>query len=68
VQDCYFDSEADAPAEVFVARESPNGVCPRRTSRGSSWFNLPAFLRAAYRFHESPESKNTRRSFGVAAD
>ena len=68
VQDCYSDSEADAPTDVFVAREAPDGKCAQRTLRASSWFNLPTFLRSAYRFHESPESKNSRRSFRLVVD
>lgn len=68
VEDCYFVSEAGAPGDAFVARESQDGTCPQRTLRASSWFNLPSFLRSAYRFHESPESKNSRRSFRLVVD
>ena len=39
-----------------------------RTLRASSWFNLPSFLRAAYRFREVPDGKNTRRGFRVVRE
>jgi formylglycine-generating enzyme required for sulfatase activity len=68
VRDCYFESEAGASADAFGARENPDGPCAQRTLRGGSWFNLPIFLRPAYRFHESPEAKNARRSFRLVVD
>ena len=68
VADCYFDSMADAPSDVFVAREAADGKCTQRVLRASSWFNLPSFLRSAYRFHENPDAKNSRRSFRLVID
>jgi formylglycine-generating enzyme required for sulfatase activity len=68
VQDCYFDTQADAPTDAFVVRESQGGPCESRVLRSSSWFNLPTFLRSAYRFHELPEAKNARRSFRLVVD
>ncbi len=68
VADCYFDSMAGAPSDVFVAREAADGKCTQRVLRSSSWFNLPSFLRSAYRFHENPEAKNSRRSVRMVID
>jgi formylglycine-generating enzyme required for sulfatase activity len=68
VADCYFESHAGAPAEAHISRESLKGACPMRTLRASSWFNLPSFLRAAYRFREVPDGKNTRRGFRVVRE
>jgi formylglycine-generating enzyme required for sulfatase activity len=63
--DCYYESYAGAPATADVARASVQGKCRMRVLRASSWFNLPSFLRSAYRFRELPASKNTRRGFRV---
>ena len=63
--DCYYESYAGAPAVADSARESVQGKCRMRVLRASSWFNLPSFLRSAYRFRELPASKNTRRGFRV---
>jgi formylglycine-generating enzyme required for sulfatase activity len=68
VEDCYFDTEQGAPRDAFVARESTGGACGTRVLRSSSWFNLPSFLRSAYRFHELPDARNSRRSFRVVID
>jgi formylglycine-generating enzyme required for sulfatase activity len=68
VEDCYFESQDGAPSEAHIARENANGTCPMRTLRASSWFNLPSFLRAAYRFREVPDGKNTRRGFRVVRE
>lgn len=68
VQDCYVDSQAGAPADAFIAREASEGGCKSRVLRASSWFNLPSFLRSAYRFHEDPEAKSARRSFRLVID
>jgi formylglycine-generating enzyme required for sulfatase activity len=65
VEDCYIDNERGAPSDAFVARETTNGACDTRVLRSSSWFNLPSFLRSAYRFHELPDAKNSRRGFRV---
>jgi formylglycine-generating enzyme required for sulfatase activity len=51
-----------------VARESTGGACGTRVLRSSSWFNLPSFLRSAYRCHELPDARNSRRSFRVVID
>ena len=68
VEDCYSESQAGAPGEAHIARKNPKGPCPMRTLRASSWFNLPSFLRAAYRFREIPDGKNTRRGFRVVRE
>jgi formylglycine-generating enzyme required for sulfatase activity len=66
--DCYAESQAGAPAEAHVARQAASGDCQMRTLRGSSWFNLPSFLRSAYRFREIPGGKNSRRGFRVVRE
>lgn len=63
VADCYYESYAGAPSVADVARQSAHGECPMRVLRGSSWFNLPSFLRSAYRFRELPASRSARRGF-----
>ena len=68
VQDCYFDSFDGAPNDANIARESETGDCPMRVLRASSWFNLPSFLRSAYRFRELPGAKNLRRGFRVVRE
>ena len=65
VADCYYESYAGAPAVADIARARARGKCPMRVLRASSWFNLPSFLRSAYRFRELPSSRNTRRGFRV---
>lgn len=62
VADCYYDSYDGAPAVADIARQR-RGECPMRGLRASSWFNLPSFLRSAYRFRELPGSKSARRGF-----
>jgi len=68
VQDCYFDSFDGAPGEANIARESEKGDCQMRVLRASSWFNLPSFLRSAYRFRELPGARNLRRGFRVVRE
>ena len=68
VEDCYVDNFDVAPDEAHVARQSVNGECAMRTLRASSWFNLPSFLRSAYRFRELPGAKNLRRGFRVVRE
>jgi formylglycine-generating enzyme required for sulfatase activity len=68
VEDCYFETFDGAPAEANQARESEKGPCAMRTLRASSWFNLPSFLRSAYRFRELPEAKNLRRGFRLVRE
>lgn len=66
--DCYFENESDAPNDVFSVREAVDGNCKWRTLRGSSWLNLPSFLRSAYRFNVPPGDKNARRGFRLVRD
>lgn len=68
VADCYVDSHDGAPSDATVARQSEDGECKMRGLRGSSSYNLPSFLRSAYRFREVPTSKSARRSFRVVRD
>jgi formylglycine-generating enzyme required for sulfatase activity len=66
--DCYSESQAGAPADPFTARETGDSDCKWRTLRGSSWLNLPSFLRSAYRFNVPPADKNARRGFRLVRD
>jgi formylglycine-generating enzyme required for sulfatase activity len=68
VADCYFDAQIGAPIEASVARQSQSGECPMRVLRASSWYNLPVFLRASYRFREVPSTKNLRRGFRLVRE
>ena len=68
VQDCYFETYEGAPSDASVARESSSGECPMRVLRASSWFNLPSFLRSAYRFRELPGGRSARRGFRVVRE
>jgi formylglycine-generating enzyme required for sulfatase activity len=68
VADCYVETYEGAPAEAHTARQSPDGSCQMRGLRASSWFNLPAFLRSAYRFRELPSSRSARRGFRVVRE
>lgn len=63
VADCYYDNYGGAPVVADLARQRSHGDCPMRGLRGSSWFNLPSFLRSAYRFRELPASRSARRGF-----
>jgi formylglycine-generating enzyme required for sulfatase activity len=68
VEDCYFETYEGAPSNAEVARQAPSGDCAMRGLRGSSWFNLPSFLRSAYRFRELPGSKSARRGFRLVRE
>ena len=68
VADCYFETYDGAPANAEVARQGADGNCAMRGLRASSWFNLPAFLRAAYRFREVPTSRSARRGFRLVRE
>lgn len=68
VEDCYLDTFDGAPSEAQVARQAPSGDCAMRTLRASSWFNLPSFLRSAYRFREVPGGKSARRGFRLVRE
>jgi formylglycine-generating enzyme required for sulfatase activity len=68
VADCYSETYDGAPTNAEVARQSADGNCAMRGLRASSWFNLPAFLRAAYRFREVPTSRSARRGFRVVRE
>jgi formylglycine-generating enzyme required for sulfatase activity len=68
VEDCYVETYDGAPTEAHIARQSPDGACQMRGLRASSWFNLPSFLRSAYRFREVPTGKSSRRSFRLVRE
>jgi formylglycine-generating enzyme required for sulfatase activity len=68
VADCYIESPEGAPSDATIARESPSGDCPMRGLRSSSSYNLPSFLRSAYRFREAPATKSARRSIRLVRD
>jgi formylglycine-generating enzyme required for sulfatase activity len=68
VEDCYFETYDGAPLDASTARQAASGDCQMRGLRSSSWFNLPSFLRSAYRFRELPASRSARRGFRVVRD
>lgn len=53
-EDCWHFDYEEAPAD---ASAWTTGQCDRRVVRGGSWINLPQFLRSAYRFRYSPDSR-----------
>jgi len=44
------------------------GDCPRRVSRGGSYFDTPAGVRSVYRFRDGSSSRNSSLGFRLAED
>lgn len=66
--DCFSESEADIPEDAFIPREGPDGKCEVRAVKGTSSFNLPSFLRSAYRYGDAATRKNARKGFRLVRD
>jgi formylglycine-generating enzyme required for sulfatase activity len=62
VEDCYYDSYADAPSDGS-ARVS--GDCSRRVVRGGSWYDYPGRLRSAYRDRNAADNRSYLFGFRV---
>jgi formylglycine-generating enzyme required for sulfatase activity len=66
--DCFADTEDGIPEDAFVPHESRDGACALRAVKGTSWFNLPSFLRSAYRYGDRPDRRNNRKGFRLVRD
>jgi len=61
--DCYADSYDGAPADGSARA---GGLCARRTLRGGSWLNDPAYLRSAIRYRAFTTCQIALNGFRVA--
>ena len=64
-QDCYHESNADAPSDGS-ARES--GDCAMRVVRGAGWFHGLGGIRSAFRVGSDPGNEYNSGGFRVARD
>ncbi len=62
-EDCWNESYSGAPADGSAWRA---GDCSRHVLRGGSWLNGPGILRAAFRYGDSAELRNSDLGFRVA--
>ena len=62
-EDCWNESYEGAPSD---GRAWESGECGRRVVRGGSWYDLPRFLRSAYRFRNSTGFRFSSLGFRVA--
>jgi len=65
VQDCWHDSYTGAPADGSAWK---SGDCSRRVSRGGSWGNAAADLRAASRVRDATDARLSSLGFRLAQD
>ncbi len=63
VQDCWNGSYSGAPSNGGAWT---SGDCSRRVLRGGSWFNLPRYLRSAYRYGSASDNRDNSLGFRVA--
>jgi formylglycine-generating enzyme required for sulfatase activity len=66
--DCFADTEDSIPADAFIPHQNRDGSCGLRAVKGTSWFNLPSFLRSAYRYGDRPDRRNNRKGFRMVRD
>jgi formylglycine-generating enzyme required for sulfatase activity len=67
--DCFSDDESTIPEDAFTPRPAnSDGSCAARVAKGTSSFNLPSFLRSAYRYGDAPTRKNARKGFRLVRD
>ena len=64
VEDCWHDSYAGAPTDGRAW--TTGGYCGHRVLRGGSWYYVPRYLRAAYRFGRGTGSRSYDYGFRVA--
>ena len=48
-EDCWHENYQSAPTDGSAWKEANRGDCGRRVVRGGSWYNLPQYLRSAFR-------------------
>jgi formylglycine-generating enzyme required for sulfatase activity len=63
VEDCYYDSYNEAPADGSAWIGSS---CPNRVVRGGSWSDTPVNLRSAYRYGSTTDLRSVGLGFRVA--
>lgn len=61
--DCWNQTHSGAPANGAARRD---GDCNRRVMKGGSWVNLPYQIRAAKRFHYTPDYRYDDYGFRIA--
>ncbi|MGH8653655.1 MAG: formylglycine-generating enzyme family protein [Gammaproteobacteria bacterium] len=68
VEDCWHENYEGAPNDGSAWREADDGNCARRVFRGGSWYNLPRFVRSAFRYWTTPDIRSNHISFRLAQD
>jgi formylglycine-generating enzyme required for sulfatase activity len=61
-EDCYHDNYHGAPTDGSARTIAG---CKSRVLRGGSWINDPWYLRAAFRYWDSPDNRNNYSGFRV---
>ena len=64
VEDCHNEGSLQGIATDGSPRTT--GDCSQRVSRGGSWFDLPVFLRAAYRGMDTASGRAANLGFRIA--
>ncbi|WFP51965.1 SUMF1/EgtB/PvdO family nonheme iron enzyme [Methylomonas sp. EFPC3] len=67
-QDCWHGDYEDAPVDGSVWSEANSDDCSQRVIRGGSWFDGPAYLRAAFRGGFYPGGRDDILGFRLAQD
>jgi len=62
-QDCYVDSYRGTPTD---GKPNTSGSCTSRVVRGSSWYDVPRFVRLAGRVDFAPEGRSYDLGFRLA--
>jgi formylglycine-generating enzyme required for sulfatase activity len=62
-EDCYVQDRRRAPKDGTAVTEAE---CPSRVFRGSSWSGFPRYLRAAFRYNESPDFRSNYVGIRIA--
>ena len=63
VEDCYHANYSGAPSDGLAWT---TGDCSSRVGRGGSWGNLPAYLRSANRYGDTPTGRGNGIGFRLA--
>jgi formylglycine-generating enzyme required for sulfatase activity len=65
VADCYHDNYQGAPKDGS-AWQADKGDCAKRSVRGGGWYDLPWYLRSAYRIWFTPDDSLINQGFRLA--